>query len=127
LIGDRVRDRNEHRVMRRQKLGEAAGGVAGKPGVHACGQPSVKEVVTEAQVAGLACRTLRIYPPGTAGQPRIEDDPLSDFESTSIWTKLNDLGNDLVAEDGRVREECIHGIVPVAFTEILEHVLGIRA
>ena len=125
LVGDGVRDRYEHRVMGRQKFSEAPGGIARQPGVHAGGEPAVQEVVTEAQVARHACGTLRVDPSGPACQPRIQDDPLADLESPGIGAELGHLGDDLVAEHRRIREERVHGIVPVAFPEILEDVLGV--
>ena len=58
--------------------------------------------MTEAQVTGLTGGTLGVDPSGAARQPRIEDDPLADLEPAGIGTELGHLGDDLVAEDGRV-------------------------
>ena len=59
LVGDVVGDGDRHRGVRRQRFGEAAGGLGGVAGVDAGREAAVVEVAADRVVAPLARRAQR--------------------------------------------------------------------
>ena len=91
---------DEHGLVGRQVLGEATGRVFGRSGVDPGGQWAVEKVPAQAVVAVLAGATERLDAAGHAGQPRVEDHPLTHLEAGHPLTDLGDLGHHFVAQHG---------------------------
>ena len=127
LIGDAVRNRDQHGVVCRQLLGPGSRCAGDDADVHPGSQITLREAPAEAQVPCLAGRAERLDAARRAGQPRVEHDPLADIEPAGRRTQGDDLRHDLVPGDMRQRGEGGHGIVDVARVEIAQHELGVRS
>ncbi len=127
LVAHSVGDGDQHRLVRREVLGEAAGRILRRPGVDAGRDGSLGEVPAHAVVAGLARPAGRIDAPRAAGEPRVEDDPLADLEGGHGRTHLDHIGDHLVTEDGGKREVAVQRAVAVVIAEVHEDHLGVGA
>jgi hypothetical protein len=88
---------------------------------------AVGEAPAQAVVAGFACRTTGFDAARTTRQPWVEDDALSDLESTRRRTQRNHVGDDLMAHHLGKRAERRHRVVGVALAEVEHDLLGVRA
>ena len=121
------RDRNEHRLVGRQVVGEAARCVLGRPSVDARCDGTLGEVPTQAVVTVLAGRARGIDATRAAGEPGIQDDPLADLERGDGRTDLDHIGHDFVPEDRREGEEPVQRTVAEVVAEVHEDHLGVGA
>ncbi len=126
LVGQLVGDGEQHRGVGREQVGVPAGGVAGDAGMDAGADGPGEEVVTKAEVTGLARRAQRRHLRG-ARQPRVEHDPLPDLQALRLGTEGDDIGHDLVAHHLGERAQPAHGVVALGFTEVQQRLLGVRA
>ncbi len=120
LVGDVRRDREQHRVMGGEVVGEPSRSVLAGAGVDPGGQRTVGEMPAHAQVTGAAGWARRIDPSWSAGQPGIEQDTLADLEALRARPDLGDLPDHLVAHDHRKREVRGQCTVVVGVREVTE-------
>ena len=86
------------------------------------------ERVAEAEVADLARRAHRRDAARPARQPRVQHDPVADLEAFGLGPERDDVGDDLVPEHLRQREEPLHRVVGRAhLAPVHEHLLGVGA
>ena len=111
LVGDGVRDLEQHRVVRGHELAEAAGHVLAHPGVDAGRERTDAERPALAQVAGHARRAVRLDAARPAGEPRVQRDAVADLEALGLGPERDDVGDHLVAHHVRERHEVLHRVV----------------
>ena len=97
LVRDAVRHGDQHGVVCRQLLGPRTGGRGDDADVDARAQVALCEAPAQAQIAGVARRAGWGDAARAAGQPRIEDDTLTDVEAAGLGPERDDLGHHLVA------------------------------
>ena len=128
FIAQVVRDGDEHRLVGRQVVGEAAGSILRRAGVDACRDGALGEVPTQAVVAVLTGRAGWVDAPRATGEPGVQDDTLAHLEGRHRRTDLDDIGHHLVAEDSREGEEPVQrAIVAEVVAEVHEDHLGVGA
>ena len=82
----------------------------------------------QAVVADLARGTDRVDAARRAREPRVEHHAVADLEALGFGTERDDVGDDLVPEHLRQREERLHRVVGrLHLAPVHEHLLGVGA
>ena len=111
LVGHRIGDREQHRVVRRHQLAEPTRHVFAHSRVDARRDRTDAERPTLAQVARSARGTPLLHAPRPTREPGIQHHAIADGQTFGFRSDLHHVGHDLVAHHMRKRHEVLHGVV----------------